>query len=69
MPPLPAINAYIKNARVSLPSALFMKWTFRLMLLKRAYTKTQMEQFVARSGFPKFEIEETDIGFRLSLEK
>jgi hypothetical protein len=37
------------------------------MLLKRAYTKAQFERFISESGFQTANIEETPVGFEISL--
>lgn len=50
-------------------NSLFVKWTFRLMLLKRAYTKQQFQQFISESGFEKTEINESRTGFEIWLRK
>jgi ubiquinone/menaquinone biosynthesis C-methylase UbiE len=63
------INHYIENAGVSWISAIFMKWTFRGMLLKRAYTKPQFQKFISQTAFRKSEIRENGIGFEIWLEK
>jgi coenzyme PQQ precursor peptide PqqA len=48
---------------------MFMKWTFRSMLLKRAYTKGQFERFISESGFSAPKIDETPVGFEITLAK
>jgi ubiquinone/menaquinone biosynthesis C-methylase UbiE len=63
------IDHYIENAGVSWVSGLMMKWTFRNMLLKRAYTKVQFQDFISQTAFRKSEIREDGIGFEISLEK
>jgi hypothetical protein len=45
------------------------KLTFRFMLLKRAYTRREFEQFIAKSGFPPADIRETPLGFEVWLSK
>ena len=64
-----AIDAYIQKLGVSAWDAFIMKWTFRLMLLRRAYTRPQFEQFVAQSRFAKSSITEDLIGFEATLTK
>lgn len=64
-----AIDSYVDNLGVNALNALFMKWTFRSMLLKRAYTRQEFERFIAESGFQKLEIEETPVGFEITLVK
>jgi ubiquinone/menaquinone biosynthesis C-methylase UbiE len=45
------------------------KFIFRFMLLKRAYSKSDFEQFVARTKFPLVDIFEGRIGLELSLQR
>ena len=47
----------------------FVKLTFRLMLLKRAYTKRDFEQMLSETGFAEVKIREDLIGLELSLHK
>jgi coenzyme PQQ precursor peptide PqqA len=67
--PKEAIDAYIDSMGVSKLNAMFMKWTFRSMLLKRAYTKAQFERFISESGFSAPKIDETPVGFEITLAK
>ena len=63
------IDTHIENAGVSWVSGIFMKWTFRTMLLKRAYTKAQFQEFISQTAFQKSEIRADGIGFEISLVK
>jgi hypothetical protein len=63
------IDRYIKTMGLSRPNELLTRWTFRLMLLKRAYTTAEMEAFVAHTPFGKCKIDEEGIGFHVWLEK
>ncbi len=63
------IDRYIKTMGLSRINELLTKWTFRLMLLKSAYTPVDMEAFVARTPFGKCKIDEEGIGFEVWLEK
>jgi ubiquinone/menaquinone biosynthesis C-methylase UbiE len=63
------IDHYVENAGVSWLSGIFMKLTFRTMLLKRAYTKAQFQEFISQTSFRKSEIRADGIGFEISLEK
>jgi ubiquinone/menaquinone biosynthesis C-methylase UbiE len=45
------------------------KWAFRLMLIKRAYTKEEFAQMVSKSQFQTCEIQEDPIGLEVWLEK
>jgi ubiquinone/menaquinone biosynthesis C-methylase UbiE len=67
--PRSALEAYVDGLGVGAVNAFVMKWTFRLMLLKRAYTREQFQQFISQSGFAKSAIEETPVGFEITLTK
>lgn len=61
------IDSYVDNLGLGLWNALFMKWTFRSMLLKRAYTRPEFERFIVESGFQKSRIDESPVGFEITL--
>jgi ubiquinone/menaquinone biosynthesis C-methylase UbiE len=67
--PMEAINAYVDKLGVGTLNALFMKWSFRLMLLPRAYMRAQFQQFIADSGFTESVIAEDLIGFEITLTR
>jgi ubiquinone/menaquinone biosynthesis C-methylase UbiE len=67
--PKETIDAYVDKMSAGAVNAAFMKLTFRLMLLKRAYTREEFESFVSESGFQRYEIGEAPIGFEISLFK
>lgn len=48
---------------------LLTKWAFKLMLLKRAYTKDKIRQFASRSKFKTCTIDDDAIGMHIGLEK
>ena len=48
---------------------MITKLTFRFVLLKRAYTKSEFEQFVSQTKFGSVEIEEGPIGLEVMLHK
>jgi ubiquinone/menaquinone biosynthesis C-methylase UbiE len=50
-------------------SALLTRWIFRFGLLKRAYTRSDMERMAAASRFGRCEIVPDGIGFELRLAK
>jgi len=64
-----ALDDYIRGLKVAALDAFMMKWTFRLMLIRRAYTKQQFGEFSSQSGFNNSEIQETPIGFEITLTK
>jgi ubiquinone/menaquinone biosynthesis C-methylase UbiE len=64
-----AIDTYVNNAGLSRINTLITKWTFRHMLLKRAYTKGEIQEFVSHTDFHQCRIGEDPIGMELWLEK
>jgi ubiquinone/menaquinone biosynthesis C-methylase UbiE len=63
------IDAEVRNMRLSAVNALMTRWTFRHLLLKRAYTRHQMERMATDSRFGHGGITATGIGFELRLRK
>src|SRR5262249_43431781 len=45
------IETEVRRMHVSALNALLTRWTFRFVLLKRAYTRGQLERMVAQSRF------------------
>jgi ubiquinone/menaquinone biosynthesis C-methylase UbiE len=64
-----SLDSYIRGLKAGALNAFMMKWTFRLMLIPRAYTKQQFQNFIVESEFVKSEIQETPIGFEITLVK
>ncbi len=67
--PRKEIDAHIDQMKAGLANSLFMKWTFRLMLLRRAYTREDFHDFVVQSGWQRYEIAEAPVGFEATLMK
>ena len=63
------IEAYVDKMNVGKLNAAFIKLSFRMMLLKRAYTRQDFEQFIRQSGFKKSEMAEAPVGFEITLTK
>jgi ubiquinone/menaquinone biosynthesis C-methylase UbiE len=63
------IDRELDHYHVNPANRLFMKLTFRFMLIKRAYTRAEMEQLASRAGFPIARFTETSIGFEVLLAK
>ncbi|MGH9689397.1 MAG: class I SAM-dependent methyltransferase [Candidatus Acidiferrales bacterium] len=63
------LNRYIGAMNVGAVNATLMKWTFRFMLLKRAYTREEFERMIAESGWEKFQINETLVSFEITFMK
>jgi ubiquinone/menaquinone biosynthesis C-methylase UbiE len=66
---LDEIDAGVRQMQLSPLNALLTRWTFRLMLLRNAYTREALEAVVARSHFGRGEILVDGIGFDLRLVK
>ncbi len=56
------IRPYVNSLGLSAWSRLCTLFTFRFMLLKRAYTKQEMEKMVGAAGFNKAEVRTNEIG-------
>lgn len=63
------VNNYVDKMGLSSINTLLTKWTFKFMLIKRAYTKKQFEALAAKSKFGKSNIQENQIGLEVWLEK
>ena len=63
------VDAEIRKMGLSAFNALITRWTFRLMLLKRAYTREQLEEMAGQSRFGRCEFAGNGIGFELRLTK
>jgi ubiquinone/menaquinone biosynthesis C-methylase UbiE len=63
------IDAEVGRMRLSRWNALMTRWTFRHVLVKRAYTHDQLERLVRRSRFGRFDLAATGLGFDLRLHK
>ncbi len=50
-------------------NAILTKLTFRFMLLKRAYTKSEFERMISQTQFSSSKIEENLMGFEILLSK
>jgi ubiquinone/menaquinone biosynthesis C-methylase UbiE len=63
------IAADVRKMQLSQLNAMLTRWTFRLMLLRNAYTRPSLEAVIARSQFGRGEILVDGIGFDLRLVK
>lgn len=63
------IEAEVRKMNLSAWNAKMTGWTFRFMLLKRAYTREQLEQMARQSRFRRCEISANGIGVELRLSK
>jgi ubiquinone/menaquinone biosynthesis C-methylase UbiE len=64
-----AINEEVKQLRLNRINTFITKWTFRNVLLKNAYTKAEIKQFISQTDFIKHEILEDNVGMEIRLEK
>jgi len=63
------INRYFDRIELSAWDRWVTRLTFRLMLLKRAYTVSAMQALIAPIGFANTRIDTSDIGMEVWLEK
>ncbi|MBV9498160.1 MAG: class I SAM-dependent methyltransferase [Acidobacteriaceae bacterium] len=64
-----SISQGIDAMELGAVNSIITKLTFRFMLLKRAYTRLEFEQFLAQTKFQEIEIQESPIGLELWLTK
>lgn len=64
-----SISDTVKQMNVGLLNAIITTYTFRFMLLKRAYTKREFETMISRTKFGDAEIREDLIGLEVQLNK
>ena len=67
--PQEAIDQMVDGMSLSRFSAWTTRLTFRCMLLKRAYTRAQFEEMIARTRFSKVAIEESPTGLEITLTR
>ena len=67
--PRESVAAAVNGMGLGRVNRLITKLTFRFMLLKRAYTRKEFEQFLSRTKFSPVEITEDQIGLELSLHR
>jgi ubiquinone/menaquinone biosynthesis C-methylase UbiE len=67
--PMPEIRKYVAHMGAGLLSRWITLFTFRFMLLKRAYTKREFEQMLSGIPFHKKEVRIADLGVEISLQK
>lgn len=67
--PKEEIDAYIDNTNRGKLNSVVMKVTFRVMLLKRAYTRSDFDRLISESGFQNSRIAAAPLGFEITLVK
>ena len=60
--PMAEIKQHVNGMHLSAWNRLATTLTFRLMLLKRAYTKEELEKMLDRAGFKTVEVRNSEIG-------
>ena len=64
-----SVGAAVENMRLGRLNTLITKLAFRFMLLKRAYTRREFEQFLSQTNFGPAEIREDLTGLELLLQR
>ncbi|HTX37685.1 MAG TPA: methyltransferase domain-containing protein [Bryobacteraceae bacterium] len=67
--PMRTISHHVDGMGMTALSRWFTKLTFRFMLLKRAYTRAELEKMLAQTPFATKEIRQADVGFEAWLVK
>jgi ubiquinone/menaquinone biosynthesis C-methylase UbiE len=63
------ITNYVDSMGVNVVNGLFIKFTFRFMLLPRAYTADEFRQMLSRVPFARTWIEDVPVGLEVWFEK
>ena len=64
-----SVSQAVDEMKLGAVNTFLTKATFRFMLLKRAYTKSDFEQMVSETRFDKVEIRESLMGLEISLHQ
>lgn len=67
--PMTEITRYVDHLGLGIWSRWFTLWTFRFMLLKRAYTKEEMERLLDTAGIAHAEVRPHEIGMEVRFAK
>ncbi|HVP48809.1 MAG TPA: class I SAM-dependent methyltransferase [Bryobacteraceae bacterium] len=67
--PKESVSKTVDGMRLGGVNTVITKLAFRFMLLKRAYTRAEFEQFLAKTKFGPIEIKEDLTGFELTLQR
>ncbi|MGO8731271.1 MAG: class I SAM-dependent methyltransferase [Terriglobia bacterium] len=67
--PWKSISQSVDGMGLSFVNRIITKLTFRFLLLRRAYTKNEIQQFISQTGFRRANIQDSLIGYEISLEK
>jgi len=66
---LGAINEAVAHMGLDYFSAWSTRMAFRFMLIRRAYTKLEVDQFLEKTQFGSRRVEETEMGMDIWLDK
>jgi ubiquinone/menaquinone biosynthesis C-methylase UbiE len=67
--PQESINQAVNDMKLGAVNGILTKFTFRFMLLKRAYTKSEFERMISQTKFSSSKIEGNLMGFEILLSK
>ncbi len=67
--PMQEIEREIKGMGLGPINEMFVRWTFKQMLLKTAYSIADMESMIAQTPFGKGRIDVSGVGFQVTLKK
>jgi ubiquinone/menaquinone biosynthesis C-methylase UbiE len=67
--PQKSINQAINDMNLGTVNGILTKLTFRFMLLKRAYTKSEFEYMISKTKFSDIKIQEDLMGFEILLSR
>ncbi len=67
--PMTEIKRHVDGLHLSAGSRLATTLTFRFMLLKRAYTKQELEKMLEGIGFKKADVRTNEVGMEVWFEK
>jgi ubiquinone/menaquinone biosynthesis C-methylase UbiE len=63
------VNWHVDRMGLNAFNRWMTKMTFKTTLLKNAYTKAEIERFIAQTSFASHEIEESDISMKIWMHK
>jgi ubiquinone/menaquinone biosynthesis C-methylase UbiE len=64
-----AVDAEVRGMHLSAWNTFVTRWTFELLLLKRAYSRDELERMAAKSRFCRADVALDGIGLELRLRK
>jgi ubiquinone/menaquinone biosynthesis C-methylase UbiE len=67
--PQKSINQAVNDLNLGTVNGILTKLTFRFMLLKRAYTKSEFEDMISKTKFSDIKIQEDLMGFEILLSR